>query len=85
MLRKGERKRERFHTDYNRDSQTLVRGSKSMSFISSRDLQREMGMGSQLPPNIRISSLCPEEMQPVYLEDNQGDGQAMSYLCPSPL
>ena len=56
-----------------------------MSFISSRDLQREMGMGSQLPPNIRISSLCPEEMQPVYLEDNQGDGQAMSYLCPSPL
>lgn len=47
-----EREKERFHTDYNRDSQTLVRGSKSMSFISSRDLQREMGMGSQLPPNI---------------------------------
>lgn len=77
--------RERFHTDHNRAFQTLIGGSKSMGFTSSRDLPRETGMWSQLPPNFRVSSLCPEEIQPVYLEDHRGDGQAISHLCLSPL
>lgn len=58
----------------------LVRGPKSMGLTGSTDLQKEIGMWSQLPPNIHFSSLWPEELQPVYLRDDQGGGQTVSSL-----